>query len=121
MSRVAPYVAAGGIVGALARWGVVELLDRPTPALLVVNTVGSAALGIVVVRWPRADQPERLALGVGLCGGLTTFSSFALDVASRLDSADAGGALVITAASFALAVPAYLLARRAAQRQLGTP
>jgi CrcB protein len=117
MSRAAPYVAAGGIVGALARWGVFELLDRPTLALLIVNTVGSAMLGSVIVRWPRADQPERLALGVGLCGGLTTFSSFALDIAGRLDHTDAGGAFAVTLGSFGLAIPAFVVARRLADRR----
>ena len=80
-------------------------------SLLIVNTIGSAFLGVVVMRWPRVDAPERLALGVGLCGGLTTFSTFAVDVAVRLDSSDPGGALRLTAASFALAIVAYLSAR----------
>ena len=116
MTRAAPYVAAGGIAGSLARWGVLEALDRPTLALLIVNAVGSALLGVVVVRWPRVNEPKRLALGVGLCGGLTTFSSFALDVAWRLDRSDLSGAAALTVSSFALAIPAYLLARRVAKR-----
>ena len=116
VTRAAPYVAVGGIVGALARWGVLEALDRPTLALLIVNAAGSALLGVVVVRWPHPDEPKRLALGVGFCGGLTTFASFALDVAWRLDHSDIGGATALTVGSFALAIPAHLLARRSAER-----
>jgi len=116
VNRAAPYVAVGGVAGSLARWLVLNAMDRPTLALLIVNAVGSALLGVVVVRWPRADEPERLALGVGFCGGLTTFSSFALDVAWRLEHSDISGATAVTVSSLVLAIPAYLLARRVAQR-----
>ena len=116
VTRAVPYVAVGGVVGSLARWLVLNAMDRPTLALLIVNTAGSALLGLVVVRWPRPDEPERLALGVGFCGGLTTFASFALDVAWRLDHSDIGGATALTVGSFALAIPAHLLARRSAER-----
>ena len=116
VNRAALYVAVGGVVGSLARWGVLSAMDRPTVTLLIVNTAGSALLGLVVVRWPRADEPKRLALGVGFCGGLTTFSSFALDVAWRLEHSDISGATTVTVSSLVLAIPAYLLARRVAER-----
>lgn len=116
VTRAAQYVAVGGVVGSLTRWLVLNAMDRPTLALLIVNVVGSALLGVVVVRWPRADDRKRLALGVGFCGGLTTFSSFALDVAWRLDHSDIGGATALTVGSFALAIPSHLLARRIAER-----
>jgi fluoride exporter len=116
VTRAAQYVAVGGVVGSLTRWLVLNAMDRPTLALLIVNVVGSALLGVVVVRWPRADDRKRLALGVGFCGGLTTFSSFALDVAWRLEHSDISGATSVTVSSLVLSIPAYLLARRVAQR-----
>lgn len=46
-------------------------------ALLVANTVGAALLG-----WLLAQDPSGMTLtvvGLGLCGALTTYSSFALE------------------------------------------
>lgn len=49
-------------------------------ALLVVNTVGSALLGWLISR--DVSGATLTVLGVGLCGALTTFGSFALEVRS---------------------------------------
>ena len=85
-----PLVGFGGAAGTLARYGLLSLDWSPSATLLVINLFGSALLGalsgllfgregeVVAARW--------LALiGVGLCGGLTTFSGNMLDVAVRLD------------------------------------
>lgn len=47
-------------------------------AVLVVNTVGSALLGWLVSH--DVSDGTLTILGVGLCGALTTFGSFALEV-----------------------------------------
>ena len=46
-------------------------------ALLVANTVGAALLGWLLERDPSAMTLT--VVGVGLCGALTTYSSFALE------------------------------------------
>lgn len=46
-------------------------------ALLVVNTAGAALLGWLV--GADVSQSTLTIVGVGLCGSLTTFSSFALE------------------------------------------
>ena len=45
---------------------------------LTVNIIGSFALGIIASASPVKPR-LKLLLGVGLCGGFTTFSSFAVD------------------------------------------
>lgn len=121
MTRAAPLVAMGAISGAAGRWGVFELLDQPTAALLIVNTIGSALFGFVVVQWPRSEEAERLALGVGFCGGLTTFSTFAVDIAVRLDGSDTRGAVGVALASVTLAIAAYIVSRAAATHRRAAP
>jgi CrcB protein len=76
------FVAAGGILGVLAR----DLLLRAVPPspfavpwmLVGVNLAGAAALGLLASRFldpdPRAVG-RRLFLATGLLGGFTTYSS----------------------------------------------
>jgi len=92
-------LAALGALGTLARWGVGELLpatSRLPAATLAVNLVGSLAIGIVVgVFASRGDADARLrvVLTVGLLGGFTTYSSFALDAVQLLERRQIGLAL----------------------------
>jgi fluoride exporter len=80
-------VGCGGAVGAAARHALTAL---PDPVLgwlplgtLVANVLGTVALGMLVTApagllpWERLTRP---ALGAGLCGGLTTFSTLALEL-----------------------------------------
>lgn len=76
-------VLLGGAVGTLARHGVAQWLGASTAwpwATFCVNVVGSLALGVVVARIGRPDDPRRLLLGTGLLGGFTTYSAFAVEV-----------------------------------------
>lgn len=71
-------VAAGAAVGAPLRWYAGQRLDRPTLPLgtLLVNVAGSFVLGLL---GGLDVTGQALALlGVGFCGGLTTYSSFAV-------------------------------------------
>jgi fluoride exporter len=79
-------VAFGGALGSLGRWGLNEALAGSGPfpwATFIENVSGSFALGVLVVvlleRWPQSKY-LRPFLGVGVLGGFTTFSTYALDL-----------------------------------------
>lgn len=82
-------VAAGGMLGALARFGLDTLLlrragTRPWAALpvgtLLVNVAGSALIGAAyaLLQGGGLSAPAYAAVTAGLAGGLTTFSSWAV-------------------------------------------
>ncbi|MEG9226398.1 fluoride efflux transporter FluC [Aeromicrobium sp. Sec7.5] len=77
-------VAVAGGAGAALRHLVDQLVprrDRFPWALLLVNATGSFCLGLLVSS--TADQSWHAAVGTGLLGGYTTFSSASLDAAIR--------------------------------------
>lgn len=70
-------VAAGGAAGATVRYALVRLVPGRFPwGVLIANVLGSFLLGLLVVG---VDDDLGLLAGVGFCGALTTFSTFALD------------------------------------------
>ena len=77
-------IALGGVLGTALRWGVLTLFatrEFPWPVLLV-NAAGSVLLGVLLAEeWshPRARLLLHDFGGIGLCGGLTTFSTFSLE------------------------------------------
>jgi len=80
-------VALGGASGALLRFAVELLCAAALPAslaltsaLLAVNLLGAALLGVLAGRLERRDGNPLLTafLGTGLCGAFTTFSGFTL-------------------------------------------
>ena len=105
-------VATGGAVGAVVRWLVTGAFGQWFGAAfpvgtLVVNVLGSAAMGVLVGAAEHAWSPGpelRAALAAGVLGAFTTFSAFALDVivlAERGAWLAAGG---YVAASVALSI-----------------
>jgi fluoride exporter len=80
-------VGAGGFVGSITRYLAAKAIDSRITSLLpygtlVVNIIGSFILGLVfatTLKKPEDSEAWRLLLGVGFCGGFTTFSTFALE------------------------------------------
>ena len=104
-------VAVGGVVGALLRYGVSEVVAPGSwPwATLGVNVVGALAIGIVVgllVRNTTAAEFWGPLLITGFLGGFTTVSAFALDTFSLINS----GAILMAAGYFALTIAGGFLA-----------
>jgi CrcB protein len=78
---VALLVVLGAALGAPTRWWVdVTIQRRWAPVFpwgtFIVNVLGSALLGVFAARWGSTSSALAL-LGIGFCGSLTTFSSFA--------------------------------------------
>ena len=85
----------GGGLGALSRYWValsLKSLDLNFPiATLTVNIIGSLILGFVAAMfWTKAPfHPTiKLAITVGFCGGLTTFSTFSWETFDMIKQGD---------------------------------
>jgi len=71
---IALGIAAGAAVGGVVRYALADFGWRGT---LAVNVVGSFVLGLLLGLEPDGDL--LLVAGAGVCGALTTFSTFALE------------------------------------------
>jgi fluoride exporter len=70
-------VALGAGLGACVRYGTARRLDRAWPlGTLLVNVAGSTLVGLFAAL--AVDDRGWALLGVGVCGGLTTYSGFAV-------------------------------------------
>ncbi|HEX7589778.1 MAG TPA: CrcB family protein [Demequinaceae bacterium] len=89
--RLAAVIAAGGAAGALLRWGI----GREWPVLpgqfpwstLWINVTGCLAIGVLMALIEEVLAGRvyvRPLLGVGLLGGFTTFSTFAVETRALL-------------------------------------
>ncbi|NID11749.1 fluoride efflux transporter CrcB [Fibrivirga algicola] len=101
---MSPYILVflGGGLGSVLRY----MLGKAIPAdalgtsfplsILTVNILASVVLG-ATIGWvagrPEAE-PWRLLIGVGLCGGLSTFSSFSQDNLLLLQQGRVGVAFI---------------------------
>ncbi|MDO5697853.1 MAG: CrcB family protein [Dermatophilus congolensis] len=101
-------VSAGGAVGAGARWSLGQAWPVHADAFpwstLAINVAGCFAIGVLMVVVTRRSTHLpylRPFLGVGVLGGFTTFSTFALE-AFELTAAG----LHVTAAAYLLLTPA---------------
>lgn len=100
-------VGAGGFVGAVARYWI-SFLQMPEKthfpyATLLTNVLGAFFIGIImgIFLHGNAWNPRLvLFLKVGVCGGFTTFSTFALESSDLLS----GGKLVMGVSYIVLSV-----------------
>jgi CrcB protein len=109
------YVAIGGVLGVLARFGIGRLTLHHEALLwstVAINVVGSFLLGVLVAgHWLGRDLRE--GLGVGFLDGFTTFSTFSVQAVLEVDAgaparavayvaASVGGGLLAATAGYAL-------------------
>lgn len=102
-------VALGGAAGSVARYlvvlGAARLLPGWPYGTLVVNVVGSLAIGVAYVLLAQRTQIAPLAVA-GFLGGFTTFSAFSLDAMKLWEGGQAMQAAVYVAASVILSLAA---------------
>lgn len=101
------YVAAGGVLGSLARYLAALVIPAvagfPWPTLFV-NIIGSFIIGFyATLSGPDgrlfASTRQRQFVMTGFCGGFTTFSSFSLETVRLLRASEARTALLYIAIS----------------------
>lgn len=122
-------VAAGGALGAMARYGVGAFAVRLFPAAqwpwgtLAVNVVGGLLMGLLTgwlaFRGGLNSESIRLFAAVGVLGGFTTFSAFSLETAlmiERRQFAMAGGYVAL---SVVLSIAALFIGLTVARRAFG--
>lgn len=100
-------VAVGGALGSVGRWQLGRVLSAALPGLpagtLAANVLAGLVIGVVTGVGSVAPLPERtrLLLAVGLCGGLSTFSTFSNETLQMAEAGNLGGAALNVAANVA--------------------
>ena len=104
-------VGVGGFVGAVCRYliGMIPLKEGCTFPIktFMINIAGSFLIGIVAalaMRTESLDSRTVLFLKVGICGGFTTFSSFALETTDLMKDGKMHLAAIYTVLSVTLGV-----------------
>lgn len=117
-------IAAGGALGALARYGVGVACarvwgERFAYGTLLVNVAGCFALGLLMHEaWltsQRLTPHAHAGLAVGLLGGLTTFSTFGYQTVRHVEAGEVGLAVLNIAANVFVGLLAAMLGVYAAR------
>ncbi|MEU7780796.1 fluoride efflux transporter FluC [Micromonospora parva] len=105
-ATILAVIAAGGVLGALARAGLQHAVPHPPTgfpwATFTINTSGCLLIGVLMAVLGHLDGGHPLArpfLGVGVLGGFTTFSTYAVDVQQAIVAGAPGTALAYLAAT----------------------
>jgi CrcB protein len=112
---VVAVIAVGGGIGSIARYGLARAMPTPPGgfpwATFVTNVVGCAVLGglmyLVLEVWP-PSRYRRPFIGVGICGGFTTFSTAMVETRGLLDGSHLATAGLYLLSSVVLGVCAVL-------------
>ncbi|QYF88120.1 fluoride efflux transporter CrcB [Brevundimonas sp. PAMC22021] len=115
MTRIL-LVAAGGALGAMARYGLGTMAGRLAPqsawpwGTFCANLIGGLLMGLLAgwlaLRGGAQQETVRLFAAVGVLGGFTTFSAFSLETALMIERRELALAAAYVAGSVMLAVGA---------------
>jgi len=110
-----PVIAVGGALGSLARWGLGTALPHTSAqfawSTFLTNASGAFLLGVLMALaldvWSH-HRYTRPFLGVGICGGYTTFSTYLLDTRGLLAAGRPGIAAIYLFGTVAVGVVAVI-------------
>ena len=116
-------IAAGGVLGSLARYGIQAAVPHGPAefgwATFGINVGGCFLIGVLMVlivrRFP-ARPLLRPFLGVGVLGGFTTFSAYAVDIDQAIIDGAVGTALTYLVATLVAALLAVWAGSAVAKR-----
>lgn len=114
-------IGAGGFSGAVFRYLMSMLPVRENSVFpfntLLINVIGAFLIGIIAAYAAKGDYDPRLILflKVGICGGFTTFSSFALEAEGLLGGGNYSLLAVYVCGSVFLCIGAVMLAKLVVQ------
>src|SRR4051812_1876261 len=118
-SRQLAAIFCGGCLGTLLRAGLAEAIEHSAGQwpwqTFAANVLGALLLGVVAARL-REPGVRRLFLAPGLCGALTTFSTFQLELLHMFDAGRPALALGYACASVAAGFAALVLGGRLGTR-----
>ena len=104
-------VGAGGFIGSVFRYlmGMIPAFSKVSFPLhtLIINIAGAVIIGMLVKAsqsWDFLSGHTLLLLKVGVCGGFTTFSTFALGSAEMIESGKTMQSLIYVSASVVLCI-----------------
>ncbi|CAN5405935.1 fluoride efflux transporter CrcB [soil metagenome] len=111
-------VFIGGGLGSLARYALGNTLLKYIHSIfpwstLTINILASFILGLLagfMFLSPGQNDTQRLLLGVGFCGGFSTFSTFTLESFELIKDGNIGTALLYMFASIAVCLLAFYAA-----------
>jgi CrcB protein len=113
-------IAVGGVLGAEARYAVSLAVPHSAHAFpwstLLINASGCFLIGVLMVLITEVASAPRLLrpfLGVGVLGGFTTFSTYAVDTLRLLTAGRPGVAVAYVAGTLVAAMAAVFLGANA--------
>lgn len=122
-------VAAGGGLGAMARYGLGLVVGRWAPnaawpwSTFLANIAGGLCMGLLVgwlaMRGGAQQEAIRLFAAVGVLGGFTTFSAYSLEAVMMIERRQIGLAAAYVGLSVVVAMAALFVGLTIARRAFG--